>query len=111
VLATEFGLEFARHEDIKRRSFVPDVTLVREVFRLQAPAEGATVQTVLSTGNGFAVVELDSVVQGKLEDGALLARRQYERIIANSSSSQESYAMMRQLRATAEIEIYEDRIK
>lgn len=111
ALATEFGLEYARHEDIKRRSFVPDVTLVQEVFRLQTPAEDATVQTVLPTGNGFAVVELDSVVQGKLEDGALLARRQYERIIANSSSSQESYAMMRQLRATAEIKIYEDRIK
>ncbi len=111
ALATEFGLEYARHEDIKRRSFVPDVTLVQEVFRLQIPAEGATVQTVLPTGNGFAVVELDSVVKGKLEDGALLARRQYERIIANSSSSQESYAMMRQLRATAEIKIYEDRIK
>ena len=111
ALATEYGLEYGRHEEIKRRSFVPDVTLVQEIFRLQTPAEGATVQTVLPTDNGFAVVELDSVVQGKLEAGILLARRQYERVIANSSASQESYALLRQLRTTADIEIFEDRIK
>ena len=111
ALATESGLEFARHEAIRRNSFVPDVTLVQEVFRLQTPAEGATVQTVLPTSNGFAVVELESVTQGALEGGALLARKQYERVIANSNASQEASALMRQLRASADVEVFEDRIK
>ncbi|HBE91626.1 MAG TPA: hypothetical protein DDW55_03530, partial [Gammaproteobacteria bacterium] len=111
TLATESGLEFARHDAIKRNSLVPDVTLVQEVFRLQAPAEGATVQTVLPTSNGFAVVELHSITQGVLEGEALLAKKQYERVIANSNSSQEATALMRQLRASAEVEVFEDRIK
>jgi peptidyl-prolyl cis-trans isomerase D len=111
ALATKAGLEFARHEAIKRNSFVPDVTLVQEVFRLQKPAEDAAVQAVLPTGNGFAVVELDLVVQGKLEGEALIAKQQFERVIANSNASQEAFAMMAQLRAIAEVEVYEDRIK
>jgi len=111
TLATESGLEFARHDAIKRNSFVPDVTLVQEIFRLQAPDEGATVQTVLPTSNGFAVVELHSITQGVLEGGELLAKKQYERYIANSNASQEATALMRQLRASAEVEVFEDRIK
>ncbi len=111
ALALEAGLEYGRHEAMKRSSFVPDVTLVQEVFRLQAPAENAPVQVVLPTSNGFAVVELDTIVQGELEAGALLARRQYERVIANGNASQETSALMSQLRATAEIAVFEDRIK
>jgi peptidyl-prolyl cis-trans isomerase D len=111
ALATESGLEFARHDAIKRNSFVPDATLVQEIFRLQSPAEYATVQTVLPTSNGFAVVELESITQGVLEGGALLAQTQYGRVIANSNASQEAFALMRQLRASAEVEVFEDRIK
>jgi len=111
ALATESGLEFARNEAIKRNSFVPDVTLVQEVFRLQKPAEDVTVQTVLPTSNGFAVVELHSITPGVLEGGALIAKKQYERVIANSNASQEATALMRQLRASAEVEVFEDRIK
>jgi peptidyl-prolyl cis-trans isomerase D len=111
ILATESGLEYARHETVKRNSFVPDATLVQEVFRLQAPAENETVQAVLPTGNGFAVVEMDTVEMGVLEVGALLARKQYQRVIANNSSSQENYALMKQLRANAEVIVYEDRIQ
>jgi peptidyl-prolyl cis-trans isomerase D len=111
ALAMKHGYNYGLHELIKRNSFVPDVNLVQEIFRLQAPAENAPVQAVLPTGNGFAVVELDSVVQGELEEGASLARQQQERILANSNASHEAYAMMRQLRAMADVEIFEDRIK
>jgi len=111
VLATDSGLEYARHETVKRNAFLPDMTLVQEVFRLQAPAENETVQVVLPTGSGYAVVEMDTVEMGELEVGALLARRQYQRVIANNSSSQENYALMKQLRAAAEVIVYEDRIK
>jgi hypothetical protein len=41
----------------------------------------------------------------------LLARKQYARVIANSNASQEATALMRQLRAGADVEVFEDRIK
>jgi len=111
ALAVESGLETAQHEAIKRGTTVPDVKLVEEIFRLQAPAGDATTQVVLPTSNGYAVVELATVTPGKLEGGALLARVQYGRIIANTNASQETFALMHQLRDVAEIEVFEDRIK
>ncbi len=85
--------------------------LVQEIFRLQSPAENEKVQIVLPTTNGFAVVELESVEPGVMEGEALLAQQQYERVIANGNASQETTALMKQLRATADIEVFEDRIK
>jgi len=112
ALATESGLEYARHEAVKRTSGVLDAMLVKEVFRLPVPAEGEVIETVLPTSNGFAVVQLDSVVQGDLESGtAVMARQQYERVIANGNASLENSALMRQLRASADVEVFEDRIK
>ena len=112
ALATESGLEYARHEAVKRNSFVPDALLVKEVFRLPAPAEGEVIEAVLPTSNGFAIVQLDSVVQGDLESGtAVMARQQYQRVISNGNASLENSALMRQLRASANVEVFEDRIK
>ena len=111
TLATDSGLEYAHHELVKRNAFVPDATLVQEVFRMQAPAEDSTTRAILSTANGFAVVELDLVVAGELDTGPSLERQQYSRVIANSSASQEAFALMRQLREAADVEVFEDRIK
>ena len=111
ALATESGLEYARHEAVKRNTAVPDAKLVEEIFRLPAPSEGEVVETVLPTGTGFAVVQLDSVLQGELEGDALFAQQQYERVISNGFASMENSALMRQLRASAKVEVYEDRIK
>ncbi len=111
VLANESELEYAFHEDVGRNSFVPDTVLVKEVFRLRLPEEDTPVQAVLPTSNGFAVVSLDFVEQGKLQDGALLAGQQYERLLANSSASHEAYGLIRQLRHYADVKVYEDRIK
>jgi peptidyl-prolyl cis-trans isomerase D len=111
ALATESGLEYGHYEAVKRNSSAPDEKLVQEVFRLQAPGEDGKVQAVLPTGSGFAVVELESIVQGELDSGDVLVRQQYERVIANGSASQEAFALMRQLRSTAEVEVFEDRIK
>jgi len=110
-LAIESGLEYARHDSVRRNSAVPDAMLVQEVFRLPAPAEGETPAVVLPTSTGFAVVQLDSVVQGELEGEALLAQQQYERVLANGSASLENSALMRQLRASAKVEVFEDRIQ
>jgi peptidyl-prolyl cis-trans isomerase D len=111
VLATEAELAYALNEAVGRNSFVPDVTLVKEVFKLQLPVEDAPVQTVLPTSTGFAVVSLDSVEQGKLDQGSLIASQQYERVLANSSASQEAYGLIRQLRYNADVEVFEERIK
>ena len=111
ALATESGLEYAHHEAVKRSSSAPDMTLIQEIFRLQAPAEDTTVQVVLPTSNGYAVVELESITPGELEDGAVFLGRQYQRVIANTSSSQESYALLEQLRSIADIEVFEDKLK
>jgi len=110
VLATESGFEYARHDAITRNTSVPDAKLVEEIFKLPAPAEGELVETVLPTSSGFAVVQLDSVVQGELESEDVFAQ-QYERFIANSIGSLESSALARQLRASAKIEVFEDRIQ
>ncbi len=111
ALATEDGLEYAHHKAIKRNSFVPDPTLVQEIFSLRSPAEGDTAQVVLPTADGFAVVELERVTDGELDKGALLARQQYERALSNGVASQEGFALMRELREAADININENRLK
>ncbi len=111
TLAAGEELEYGRHESIGRNNFVPDSTLVKEIFRLNTPVEGETVQAVLPMTTGFATVELESVVDGAIEEGAVLAQQQYERILANSSASHEAWALMRQLRSAAVVEVYEDRIR
>jgi len=110
-LATDADLEYARHDAVKRGSPLPDTQLVQEVFRLPVPAEGEEVDAVLPTTGGFAVVQLESVVQGDLESGPAFAQQQYERVIANGNASLETAALMRQLRNTADVEVFEDRIK
>ena len=110
TLATESGLEYGHHGAVKRSSPIPDAMLVQEIFRLPAPLEDVAVEAVLPTSNGFAVVQLESVVQGELEADALLAQR-YERVISNGVASLENSALMRQLRASAKIEVFEDRIQ
>ncbi len=111
TLATESGLEFGLHEEIKRNTTVPDTVLVQEVFRMKTPAAETTVREVLPTSNGFALVELASVVNGLLEGEQLLVAQQYARVIENGNASQETNAIMSQLRALADIEVFEDRIQ
>jgi len=111
ALAGEAGLVYERHEAVKRSSSAPDAVLVQEVFRLPKPDEGVAVEAVLPSSNGFAVVQLESVVQGELSDGPALALQQYERVIANGNASLETAALMRQLRASADVEVFEDRIQ
>ncbi len=111
ALATESGLEYAHNELVKRSATAPDAMLVKEVFRLPEPAGDAKVEAVLPASNGFAVVQLESVVQGSLDSDSLMTEQQYERVIANGNASQENAALMAQLRAAAKVEVFEDRIK
>lgn len=110
-LAAEAGLEYAHHQAVRRNALVPDALLVKEIFRLHEPIEGEPLLTVLRASKGFAVVVLESIKDGELDAGAWLAQQQYERTLANGSASQEAWALMRQLRATAEVEVFEERLK
>lgn len=110
-LAAEAGLEYAHHQAVRRNALVPDGLLVKEIFRLHEPIEGEPLLTVLPASKGFAVVVLESIKDGELDAGAWLAQQQYERTLANGSASQEAWALMRQLRATAEVEVFEERLK
>jgi peptidyl-prolyl cis-trans isomerase D len=111
ALAAESGLEYSHFEAARRNSFAPDAMLVKEIFRLPEPKGDAGVDAVLPTSNGFAVVQLEAVVQGTLESGSMMTQQQYERVIANGNASLENTALMAQLRAAAVVEVFEDRIK
>jgi len=111
ALATESGLEFSHYELVNRNAFAPDATLVKEIFRLPEPAGDAGVEAVLPTSGGYAVVQLVTVEQGSLDNNVQVNRQQYERVIANGNASLENAALLAQLRATARIEVFEDRIK
>jgi len=41
----------------------------------------------------------------------LLAQKQYERVLANSNASKETSALMRQLRESADVKVFEERIQ
>jgi len=112
ALAADAGFEYGQHASTKRSTQVPDAMLVEEVFRMSAPAEGESVDQVLPTSEGFAVVELTEVKAGEITDEmAPFMRQQVERVIANSNASQETTALMRQLRLTADVEVFEERIQ
>ncbi len=110
-VAESGGLEYIHHEAIRRNAIVPDAMLVKEIFRLQIAADSEPLLVMLPATNGFAVVALESISNGGLDDNVPLAQQQYRRILANSSASQEVWALMRQLRASSEVEIFEDRIR
>jgi len=110
-LVAESDLVYARHEEVNRNAVVPDAMLVQEIFRLPSPLENSPIEAVLPTTQGFAVVQLESVVQGELDSDTMMVQQQYERVIANGNASLENAALMRQLRTAAKIEVFEDRIQ
>lgn len=109
--AEQEGLEVTVTEEANRRNFVPDRKVVEEVFQMPAPAEGAVILQVVEASDGFAVVELQSVREGSLEEGAALSEQQYRRQLANAAASAEAQGFMRQLRNAARVEIFEDRLE
>ena len=112
TLAQAGELEYSYFDAIQRNALIPDNQLVTEVFQLDAPAEGESVQAVLlPTSEGFAVVELEKVTDGVMDEGAALAQEQYSRILSNSHASLEASALLKRLRSEADITVYEDRIK
>jgi len=110
-IAEQHGYEVLVSEGATRRYFVPDTTVVSAIFRLDAPAEGESLSTVVEARNGYALVILESVKAGSLEAGAAISEQQYRRQITNAAASMEVTGLMRQLRESLDIEVYEDRIR
>ncbi|NND45764.1 MAG: hypothetical protein HKN58_10605 [Xanthomonadales bacterium] len=109
--AAEFDLEVRLTESANRQNFVPDRTVVENVFDMAPPPEGEVSYAVVEASNGYAVVALQSVRDGSLEAGAALSAEQYRRQIANAAASIEADGFMRQLRDAARIEVFEDRLE
>ncbi len=110
-LATGAGLEVEVVENAGRRQVTPDPVLVGNVFKLPRPAEGEAVNSVVESADGYALVSLNAVNDGVLDEDNPLARRQARMMMANTSASHEAWALVRQLREAADIEIFEDNLR
>ncbi|NNL94648.1 MAG: hypothetical protein HKO64_03415 [Xanthomonadales bacterium] len=109
--AQQAGYEVADNEAVTRRSFVPDPTLVQNVFGLAAPPADTTGRALLETSTGFAVVELYDVTDGSLAQAPGSASQQYRRQIANATASIEARGFMEQLRLAAQVEVFEEQLQ
>jgi peptidyl-prolyl cis-trans isomerase D len=110
-LAEAAGLETVVSDAAKRRDFTPDPVTVREVFRLAGPTGEEPVRAVVDSSNGFALVILESVTAGSMPENMAQGTQQFRRQIANAAASAESLGVLRQLRDSATVEVFEDRLR
>lgn len=109
-LSEQSGLEIQLAENAKRRNFVPDPQIVAGVFKLEAPLEGEPLNAVVEAPDGFAVVVLESVTDGSLDEGAVLAEQQFRRQVANANASYEAWALLRQLRELSDVQVFDENL-
>lgn len=109
-LASAHGLEVQAVEAAPRGHDQPDPEVVNQVFRLQRPAEGGTVDAVVPAQGGYALVSLRDVSDGVLDQDQLIAAEQMRRQLANAHASSEAWAMVRQLREVADIQVFEENL-
>ncbi len=109
-VAAEAGLEVLEVDAAARRSAVPDPVTVANVFRLPKPAGEAPEVHRVEGLNGYGVVVLESVADGEVAEDAPLAARQARAMMGTLNASVESWALVRQLREAADIQIFEDNL-
>jgi peptidyl-prolyl cis-trans isomerase D len=110
VLAEEASIELLQTEAARRIGSGFPGDLLNELFRLPRPEEGQPGFAILPLSDGFAVVQLDAVMDGELTEGDLVREQNYRRRIANASSNAEALGFVRMLRSQSEIEVFEDRL-
>lgn len=110
ALAAEAGVELADVDAAGRRSFDPDPLVVSNIFKLPRPGEDGPDHHVVAGGNGYALVALEAVTDGAVDMDAPLAVRQARLMMGSIASSVESWALLRQLREQAEVEVFEDNL-
>jgi len=103
-------LEVRLMEGMRRTSSELPADLLTQVFKL-APPEGDTPRlAVLPLSNGYAVVQLQQVVDGDVSKLDLETVRNYRARIANASANTETIGFIQMLRKQSEIEVFEDRL-
>jgi len=110
LVAEEAGLTLQGVDAASRNSTDPDPVTVSNVFTLPRPGEEAPVWHVVESGDGYALVGLREVTNGAVDETELLAARQARLMMGTINASVESWALLRQLREAAEVEIFEDNL-
>ena len=109
-LAAGQSLELLDAVDVRRDSSEFPRDLLSEVFMLQRPDGEASNQAIVSLGDGFAVVQLESVSDGEISTEDLLRMKNYRQRIETASANAEMIGFLRMLRKQSEIEVFEDRL-
>ena len=109
ALAEESGLELVEAEAATRTAPEINAQLRDQVFLMHGPGEDGPARAVVELDDGFAVIQLDSIVPGELAEEDALRKQAYNRRIANASASTETLGFMEMLRKQSTIQIYEDR--
>jgi len=110
TLAQDAGLEMQTVEGALRTDTSPDAPTVTGVFKLARPQENQPVYAIVEAGNGPAVVALDEVVDGSEDDVSKPELKQDRRQIANASASYDAWGLLKELRDSAEITVYEENL-
>ena len=109
-MAESQSLELIQAEAAQRTATEFAADLLAKIFLMQAP-EGETPRTaIVPLNNGFAVVQLEQVVDGEVTGDDQIRLQNYRRRIANATASAELTGLIRMLRQQSEIEVFEDRL-
>ncbi len=104
------SLEVLTLEAVRRDNKELPAELLAETFLLQAPENEAPRTAVVPMTNGYAVVQLEKVVDGVVPDDDPAKVQNYRRRIANASANSEALGFLRMLRKQSQIEVFEDRL-
>jgi peptidyl-prolyl cis-trans isomerase D len=110
VIAADSGLEVLEAEALMRDDAEIRADLRKALFQMDVPGEGGPLTEILELSDGYALVQLQSVSDGELLEEDVLKSQSFNRRLANSTASSETYSFLRMLRSQSEITVYEDRL-
>jgi len=103
-LATEYGFELVKLDEVKRGSDTLDPELSAAIFRAPKPVDGQPVYRGISLGNGgYAVFRLDEVSAGRPEDIPQQQRDERKQVLAQQLGGADAAAMVTDMRADANV--------
>lgn len=110
AVAQAQSLEVLTMEAVRRDNKELPSELLAGIFLLQAPQNEAPRNATVPMANGYAVVQLEQVVDGVAPDDDPARVQNYRRRIVNASANSEAMGFLRMLRKHAQIEVFEDRL-
>lgn len=106
-VAEAAGLPVQELDNAARRSSLPDPLTVSEVFKMPRPEGDEPLYQVVESQDGYSLVALLSVTDGELDANQLIGARQARMMMGTVNAGVESWALVRQLREQARVEIFE----